>query len=236
MKQVLKEEKRVFVGPLLLFNTGLQVIMAIMLMIGCVLLSRLFQVKRVYVQTQNGQVISAHSVSSQTRETETIRQFTKQIIRGLFQMAIDPELAAQDEGLETIDVDGTTVKIPLTMLQASYGLADELQLPMLRELGQAIPQSVLDGHENYIVVFHSVSDPIPIADQPGTWEIQVLGYQKVFQAPNRIVKSVPLRKRVIVEITEMPLAPNSTHALEGAIFQIRKFGLQVKAIHTLKEL
>ena len=236
MKPVLQEEKQGFLVPLLLFNTGVQLLTTIVLVIGCLLLSRLSQEKRVYVQTQNGQVIGAHSVSSQTREHETIRQFTKQIIRGLFQMAIDPELAAQDEGLETIDVDGTTVKVPLTMLQASYGLADELQLPMLRELGRAIPQSVIDGNENYIVVFHSVSDPIPIADHPGTWEVQVLGYQKVFQAPNRIVKSVPLRKRVVIETTEMPLSPSSNSALEGAIFQIRKFGLQVKAIHTLKEL
>lgn len=232
MTQVLEQSKqRSYFTPLLLFLLLLQ--FGSMASISLLWISslKLQHLKTVYVQTQTGELVSGQAVPATHREPVLIKAFTKEMVRGLYQMSLEREQIAEGLGLEIIRVGEESLQIPLTMLQASYGLSNDLQMPLLEQLGQAIPDPVIQGEESYILVFNSISEPIEI--RPGIFEMQVLGYLKVFREPNQIAKSLPLKKRVVIQTVEMPPPPRDGTALETAIFQIRQYGLQIIEIQEI---
>ncbi|AGY57252.1 hypothetical protein [Gloeobacter kilaueensis] len=190
------------------------------------------------VQLSDGRSIAVTAQAHYEREPEVIRRFVGESVQMLFtwRYTIAASLPGQSASRDPGIVLSNRARLPSSVYQAGFCLSEDLRSELLRQLA-ALSSRVVSGRNSQVIFNASlIGQPQPVAGQPYTWTVNVVGAQVVY-SPERVEgEPIPFNKQITVRAIDAPLPVEGLlqTPLEQAVARIRASGLEIVAMRSLE--
>lgn len=215
--QILKSEnKKSSILPLFAVATfGLHLFALLVLMFHWSMLQQLKQVltPQSLVQLIDGRAITVDPKSDLERHPETIRRFVGETM--------------------TLMLNWSQQQPPQTVWEITSDLvASELKPKLQAEINPT--ESLSKGTENVLVI-QQISTPKKIVE--GKWQVEMTANQVIFTNSDKLGKSFPFNKQIIVVAVDQPTAslPNLAIPLNSAAYRLGESRLKISNICEIKD-
>ncbi|MBF2066437.1 MAG: hypothetical protein IGS39_18755 [Calothrix sp. C42_A2020_038] len=157
------------------------------------------------VQLVDGRAITVDPKPDFTRYPETVRRFVGETM--------------------TLMLNWSQQQQPQAVWQTTSALVSNNLKPKLESMISPT-QTLSQGTEN-ILVIQNVGQPTQISE--GKWKVDIIANQLIFTNADRLGKTVPFNKQILVQAVEAPVAslPNSPLPLNLAVSRLGEARLQI---------
>ncbi len=214
-----------------------------MLFISMLWIGRLTATKQIWIEHADGTSASALPADYASRSPETIKNFVRSELGGLFDWTgtIPPtnagDLPQKDPGVPVSQSQGQ--KITTATWQAGFGIAETFRRTYLEAIAGKTPQSLFQDNPNngspqgrIVIGPNGIGEPQQIA--ANKWRVPVVGNLLVFQNGDNLgTVALAFNKEVFVQSVDFPVLPPKPTGLDYAIYGARKAGLEIYSMPDL---
>lgn len=194
------------------------------------------------VQLVDGKPIQVTAKDAKSREPETIKRFSKEVVALMFSMTgtLPPEnfdqarIPKPDPG---VTIGSKNLKIATASFQAGFALSEDFRKPFLESLADITPQELFSvkGQDpnkpptQIVPIIKLISEPKQV--ETGLWKVNVVANLILFNGKDQIGQDViPFNKEITLRAVEPPQQITGNTALERTIYALRQAGLEILAI------
>ncbi|MGD1913595.1 MAG: hypothetical protein ACFB2X_22975 [Rivularia sp. (in: cyanobacteria)] len=168
-------------------------------------------VPQTLVQFADGRVITADAKNNLERNRETIRRFVGETMTLMFTWS----------GLQS-----STVVWNVT--------SELLRNDFKRQFARNFNNFELESPEENVFVIQRISQPEVISE--GKWKVKILAYRLIFSRGDRLGKSIPFNKQILIEATdEINSLPNPPTPLNLAVYRLGEARMQIYNICDIED-
>jgi hypothetical protein len=143
---------------------------------------------------------------------------------GNVQPILKPRL---DEGVQAGERKVTTAT-----WEVSFALSEDFRATFLGELGKIMPQEVLTGNSQTLLLVRHLSEPQKIGS--GKWRLDMVANLVIFENGKQTAgKAIPFYKTIFVRAIDTPLLPKNATDLQTTAYKARRDGLEIYKIQDL---
>ncbi len=193
------------------------------------------------VETRSGEAISVKAVDPKTRQEETIKEFTKQVMTRLFTWdgIIPPRTPeeyrnpAKDPGVEIKNSQNQTIgRVATATYEASMALSPKFREELLLTLAETTAPGVFEQKKEIVLIIRRLGTPQKIAS--GKWSIEMIADLIEVTPGNNLGEVIPFNKKIELQTVEKPKYQEYDSLFAKSIAKTRQAGLEITHFQELE--
>lgn len=184
------------------------------------------------VELADGRAISVRAIASHDRSADAIDRFVRGAMTGLFSWSgktlNEKGQLIPDQGVEFAN-NGLIITEPA--LVASFALADNYRLILLKEIAAQIPADVFGGKTQVFLDIKHLTDAQKVGE--GKWVVKMIANLLTFNADNKIGTGISFNKKVYLRAIDPPFNLMPKTPLEERFLELRSSALEIELIKEL---
>lgn len=185
------------------------------------------------VELSNGNSIRVGAIDHDDRSAQVVDQFVRQTMTMLYDWSGKVPDAqgklVQDQG---VNIGGRN-KVTQPAWAASFALSEDFRPQFLKAIALLTPDGVFDGSKEVILQIGNLSQPQPIPNSKGKWQVDLVAKLIFFDGTNKIGTAISFNKQILVRAVDPPTYPPNPTPLQTVVLGMRQSGLEIYLIRDL---